>query len=649
MQGRHFHLSEASPLNFDHPAGYLDMCGIFGVIYRDGKTVPDNNRLQETSRILGHRGPDSAGIFSDSGIGLVHTRLSLLDLSERGSQPFWDEPRRYALVYNGEIYNFQNLRTELEASGITFSTESDTEVLLKGILHWGLDLILPRLEGMFAFALWDNQQRTLTLVRDRLGIKPLSVYEDDHVLVFASEVKAIAPWVSLNPDSHMTSAYLSGFGGATRDRSFFRDVTIQAPGTVKEVRSGQRSTERSFFHITEFWQGDEYHRLRGLKTGAIVDHVEEMLFASVKKHLIADAPVGALCSGGLDSSLIMAMASKVHTNLAIFHANVKGPLSEYDAAKSLADHLRLDMKTVEVGDVDFIEQLPSVIQHYEYPFTYHPNSVPFLLVSRLVRANGVKAILSGEGSDECFLGYGPIAYEDMRQRYRRFLLRARGIVHRVPKLGKALWPRVAGHHLAVQDIEQNFEITMDRLRVQQRIREVGIDVPPREYRSLEWLGYHLRTLLHRNDALGMAASIEARFPYLDNDFVKAAVNMSYQYKIRPSMNAHDRSHPFLRDKWVVRKVADRYIPRALSQRKKIGFPTNAYDRMRCPPSFFKSGFVADLYRLGDQAVTYLLENSDRDLRVRLLMLEVWGRLFFRGATQAEINGEMRRHISIDPA
>ena len=648
MEGGHLRFPEMSPFNFDHQADYLAMCGIFGVIYRDGNTIPDNNRLEETSRILGHRGPDSTGIFSDSGIGLVHTRLSLLDLSERGSQPFWDEQRRYALVYNGEIYNFQQLRTELQAKGIAFSTESDTEVLLKGIVHWGLDPILPRLEGMFAFALWDSHRRILTLVRDRLGIKPLSVYEDDHMLVFASEVKAISPWTPLSPDSQMASAYLSGYGGATRDRSFFRDVIIQAPGIVKEVRSGQRSTERSFFHFTEFWQRDEYQRLRGLKTGAIIDHFEELLFASVKKHLIADAPVGALCSGGLDSSLIMAMASKLHTNLAIFHANVKGPLSEYEAAKSLSEHLRLDMRTVEVKDSDFIEQLPSVIQHYEYPFIYHPNSVPFLLVSRLVRANGVKAILSGEGSDECFLGYGPIAYEDIRQAYRRFLLRARRIVQRVPKLGKAFWPLTGGHHLAVQDIEQNFEITLDRLRIQQRIRDVGIDVRAREYRSLEWLGYHLRTLLHRNDALGMAASIEARFPYLDNDLVKAAVNLSYKYKIRPSLNAHDRSHPFLRDKWVVRKIADRYIPRALSQRKKIGFPTNAYDRMRFAPSFFKSGFVADLYRLGDHALTHLLENSDRDLRVRLLMLEVWGRLFFRGITQAEVTGEMLRHISIDP-
>ena len=216
------------------------MCGIFGVVYRDGQTTPDGRLLEETGRILGHRGPDSAGMFKDAGVGLVFTRLSLLDLSERGNQPFWDEQRRYALVYNGEIYNFQQLRKELEANGVAFYTGSDTEVLLKGIIHHGLDAILPRLEGMFAFGLWDSHQRKLTLVRDRLGIKPLSVYEDDHILVFASEIKAMAPWIPLHPDPHMASAYLAGFGGPTRDRSFFRDVIILSPGTVKAAHATRR-------------------------------------------------------------------------------------------------------------------------------------------------------------------------------------------------------------------------------------------------------------------------------------------------------------------------------------------------------------------------------------------------------------------------
>jgi asparagine synthase (glutamine-hydrolysing) len=623
------------------------MCGIFGVLYRDGRTTPDDERLQRTAAVLGHRGPDAAGRFKEAGIGLVHARLSLLDLSERGNQPFWDEARRYALVYNGEIYNFQAIRAELQAEGVAFSTESDTEVLLKGILHRGLDEILPRLEGMFAFGLWDREERRLTLVRDRLGIKPLSVYVDDDMLIFSSEIKAMRPWRALQPDAQMASAYLGGFGGPTRDRSFFRDVSMLAPGTVLQMRPGESPSLRKFFHIADFWDPEEHRRLSSLKPRAIVDALDALLFESVRKHLIADAPVGAFCSGGLDSSLVMAMASRLHSNLAIFHADVAGPLSEHDAALALARHLRLDMKTVQVRDQDFVDQLAPVLWHYEYPFTYHPNSVPFLAVSRLVRANGVKAVLSGEGSDECFLGYGPIAYEDLRRAYRGVLERVRGAVHRVPKLGKALWPAPSEYDPLVAGMQQNFERDLDRADVEKRIRESG-GARPRDYRSLEWLGYHLRTLLHRNDALGMAASIEARFPYLDHDVVRFAVNLPYEYKIRPSLRTLERAHPFLRDKWAVRAVADRYIPRALSQRKKIGFPVNAYERLQCDRAFFRDGFVAGVFRLDERAMTHVLDHAAPPLALRLLMLEAWGRLFFRDAPQAEVAAELQRRVSVRP-
>jgi asparagine synthase (glutamine-hydrolysing) len=624
------------------------MCGIFGVIHRNGQTVPDGALLEETGRILGHRGPDSIGVHRGEGVGLVHTRLSLIDLSSRSNQPFWDESQRYALVYNGEIYNFQALRSELEQRGVAFRTTSDTEVLLHGIIQHGVDAFLPRCEGMFAFALWDARERVLTLALDRFGIKPLTVYEDEQVLVFSSEIKAMRPWIPLAPDTHSASAFLAGVGGSTRERSFFQNVVQLTPGTIRQVRSGQRSTSRSFFHISEFWQPSERERLGRLDAAQVVDRFDALLFESVKKHLIADAPVGALCSGGLDSSLVMAMASKVHTNLAIFHANVEGPLSEYEAASVLAKHLRLDMLKVDVRDRDFIEHLPAVLWHYEYPFSHHPNSVPFLLVSRLVRASGVKAILSGEGSDECFLGYSSIAYEDLSLGYRRALARVARLVQRIPKVGERIWPRESGHAALVVGMQQSFERELDRQRVEQRLLETGADVRRREQRSLDWLGYHLRTLLHRNDALGMAASIEARFPYLDHDVVREAVNLPYAYKIRPSLRASDHAHPFLRDKWVVREVGGRYLPRTLSQRRKLGFPVNAYERMTVSPGFFQQGFVADLFRLSEPALAYLLEHSDRHFQMRLLMLEVWGRLFFWNHSQADLTKELFARIAIDP-
>ncbi len=189
------------------------MCGVFGVFSRDPNRVPDRRKLEASARALQHRGPDGAGVYAGPGIGMAHTRLSLLDLTERSNQPFWDREGRHALVFNGEIYNFRELREELEATGIRFRTTSDTEVLLEALLKWGPDAALPRLEGMFAFGLYDTGRQTLLLARDRFGIKPLFISDSDDMLLFGSEVGALRPWMKLEPDLISISGFLYGFSG----------------------------------------------------------------------------------------------------------------------------------------------------------------------------------------------------------------------------------------------------------------------------------------------------------------------------------------------------------------------------------------------------------------------------------------------------
>ena len=208
------------------------MCGIFGIVHRDGKRVPEPERLRETIRRLGHRGPDGSGFYAEPGVGLAHTRLSLVDLSDRSAQPFWDEERRFCLVYNGEIYDFQALRKELAKQGVHFRTTSDTEVVLQSLIHRGAEATLPRLRGMFAFALYDTRERTLLLARDRFGIKPLSIYQDGEVFLFTSEIKALAPWVDLRPNPFPMASYLLGFGGPTKNGCFYQGVRILPPGSV---------------------------------------------------------------------------------------------------------------------------------------------------------------------------------------------------------------------------------------------------------------------------------------------------------------------------------------------------------------------------------------------------------------------------------
>ena len=623
------------------------MCGIFGVIQHNSDSIPHRQLLESSARLLEHRGPDNQGIFADKAIGLVHTRLSLLDLLPRSNQPFCDQSLRYQLVYNGEIYNFRDLRTRMEKDGIQFRTTSDTEVLLQSLIHYGPRETLKNIEGMYAFALYDSRDRSLVLARDKFGMKPLYTYSDADRFIFASEIAAMRPWVPFEPDLLSISSYVQGFFGPTKGASFYRNIKIVPPGTLITVARSHEPQTETFFEMSDLWDDDLYERLNRQKTEEVVDTVDEMLLNNVRMQLVADAPVGALCSGGVDSSTVMAMAARTHGNLAIFHANVLGPESEYDAAKALADHLRLDLKTVDVDDSHFIEMMPEVTRHYGHPFLRHTNSVPFLMVSQLVSENNVKAVLSGEGSDECYFGY-----PNMIPNTRRLLRAAR-----------RQWPtRSIGQFIQVfrgnlptgepldstSGLGNRFELHFENDRIRSRLEQISRRrVKAADLIGLSHLSYHLRTLLHRNDCLGMAAGIEARFPFLDSSLVRLAVNLPYRYKVRFSPLTRVRKHLYLRDKWIIRKIADRYLPRHLSQRMKMGFPAQAYYRMNISPDFFRNSHVSQILELTPDQMRHLYEHSDQKMKVRLLHLDVWAHVCLYNLPDGETIARMKDNITFN--
>jgi len=613
------------------------MCGIFGIVFSDGESEPCEERLRQSAALIGHRGPDGSGVYREAGIGLAHTRLSLVDLSTRSDQPFWDPQRRYALVYNGEIYNFKELREDLADRGVQFHTTSDTEVLLQSLAVDGAERTLPRLEGMFAFAFYDTRERRLLLARDRFGIKPLLVYQDEERFLFASEVKAMQPWIKLRPDGFRIVSELMGFDEPVRNRSVFEGVQIVPPGSLVSLEIGSSPQIEQFSDLSYMIDRAESQDLEALTDEQAVDRLDELMQRSVKQMLFADAPVGALCSGGVDSSVIMAMAARHHNNLAIFHANVVGPQSEYEAARRLATHLKLDLLSIENRDDDYIELMPEVIHHYEYPFTRNPQSVPLLMLSRLIADNGVKAILTGEGSDELFLGY-----KRVWELYNRQLGRLERLVHCIPRIGKNLWPTRCRTNLLVGDMLSRFEQTLHNDLHRKAYAERMGRAPDDGMRTLRLLSYNLITLLHRNDSMGMAAGIEARFPFLDERLVKTAVNLPYRHKVRFSPHVWERAHPFTRDKWVVRRVADRYLPKELSQRKKLPFVAPALGRMKFRKELFQGSFVADYFQLSSRELDHLLETADQRLKVRLLMLEVWGRIFILGMAPPAVADSLKQ-------
>jgi asparagine synthase (glutamine-hydrolysing) len=436
-------------------------------------------------------------------------------------------------------------------------------------------------------------------------------------------------------------------------RSFYENIEIVPPGGVIRVRNGGRIGRTQFFTLGELSDPQQAESLARQKPSELVDCAEELLLHSVKSQLCADTAVGALCSGGVDSSLVMAMAARCRDNLTVFHADVVGPLSECAAAERLARHLKLDFQRVAVYDQDFIDTMPDVVEHFGFPFTYLSNAVPFLMVSRLVRSRGVKAVLCGEGSDECYLGY-PWLVPNVRGAIRRLpkvaLRKFSELVRRTERWLRGKGPQSEislEDRQLVQGLQTQFEDEIGPASYSE-----SLAAPPggvRDSSSLTdsgRLSYILRILLHRNDSLGMAASIEARFPFLDTKLLKLAVNLPYRAKVRFSPFVFDREHLFYRDKWIVRQIADRYLPADLSQRKKQGFPTNAFQRLRVRPRYFEDSFVADLFRLDRVRMHHLLNRASHALKLRLLQLNVWGKVCLCAESKSDVVKQLQANATM---
>ena len=625
------------------------LCGIFGVRFDSENLVVDAAKLKQSVEVLRHRGPDAQVVFADRGIGLAHARLSLVDVSSRSDQPFSDDSGRYVLVFNGEIYNFRALRAKLQKQGVMFNTTSDTEVVLHSLIRQGVDA-LAEFEGMFALAFIDRRDGSVLLARDRFGMKPLYWAHDSSeapALLFASEVKALAPWMALKPDHGSLMSYLMKFGGPTSGRSFFEGVHSLGPGEYLLSKRGEKPVIAPFFKLPDFLDADESERLRGLSPTAVADEFDELMQNAVSSHLFADAKVGAFCSGGVDSSLIIAMAARQKQDVALFHANVKGDWSETGAARNLADHLGLEMHVAEVEEQDFVDLIPRVMKHYGYPFSYHPNCAPLMMTAQLAHDNGVKGLLSGEGSDELFLGYPWLGRKPITDAFGALNGGVKRAIRSVPGIGPILMPDHVGNSPQVRDLLNGREMARDMEDVEAALAGFPKHLrEPAQQWTLDYMHHHLRTLLHRNDTMGMAASIEARFPFLDHKIARFGVNLPRKYKLRVSPFVFEKAHPFVRDKWVVRTVADRYVPKQLSQRIKIGFWTTVFQRLEISPAYNAGSPLRDVLKLSQVQLDRAFDDAGPDLKLRLLLTDVWLRTVIGEESEETAVSRLRDHVTI---
>jgi asparagine synthase (glutamine-hydrolysing) len=584
------------------------MCGIAGFISRDQADEAGlKARASRMAEALIRRGPDDSGVWVDAkaGLGLGFRRLAIIDLSPEGHQPMLSACGRYVMVFNGEVYNFLELRKELEAKGHRFRGRSDTEVMLAAFSEWSVTAAVPKFVGMFAFALWDRQERALHLVRDRLGIKPLCYGWIGKAFVFGSELKALRAHPDFAPevDRGALALYLR-YGYIPAPHSIYRGIHKLVPGSIltlkNECSQGQQeSTPAPYWSMAEVTaQGSSGPLL--IDEREAVARLEDALKESVRLRMIADVPVGAFLSGGIDSSTVVAVmqahsSRPVKTFTIGFHED---GYNEATHAKAVADHLGTDHTELYVTSDEARAVIPKLATVFDEPFS-DSSQIPTFLVSELARRY-VTVSLSGDGGDELFGGY-PRYFMALKMWSSVGLLHlsSRRIMARLITLWKPsqydraigwLRPRPNGKGRAISigdrihkgaellTVESSDALYQRLVSIWTKPEEIvkgssEPDTPWSDPRRLaatacfeermmlrDLLSYLPDDILTKVDRASMGVSLEARVPLLDHRLVEFAARVPSSMKIRGR-----------RGKWLLRQLLYKYVPKKLVERPKMGF------------------------------------------------------------------------------
>jgi len=610
------------------------MCGIAGIVRFDGAPV-DHAVITAMVARLPHRGPDDEASWIEGSVGFGHTRLSIIDVA--GSpQPMPSFDDRLHITFNGEILNYRELRATLD---YPFRTNGDTEVLV-ALHHAHGDAMVARLRGQFAYAMHDRATGRVTLVRDHLGILPLYWYRDDNVLVFASEVSALEPALpaKLAVDHTSIADYLSR-RAVPSPFTLFEGVRKLRAGNVLRVDTDGTVSEEPYWQLPT----DPPHSISEREA---IDQVAEALTNSVDRNLVADVPVGAYLSGGLDSSLIVALinAARDGQGVETFSAGFGDDrFDELPYARAVSQQLGTKHHEVHVTADDFTSLWPQLTRHRGAPVS-EPADVAVFRLAELARKS-VKVVLSGEGSDELFAGYPKYRYARLARPLiavpsgvRTPVLDA--LQHALPARGSR--PRTMLRALAANDDAAVLEGWFSPFTARERTSLVGradghgqLDVVRRARGDIvqrmlyvdchAWLADNL---LERGDRMSMAASVELRPPFLDVDLVELA------FRLPSSVKVHERS-----GKWVVKQIARRHLPDEIVDRRKVGFrvPLDAWFRLGLREMANDLLLGADSFvgqTMDRDVVGRLLADHERgrrneEIRIwTLLSLEVWHREFF---------------------
>ena len=629
------------------------MCGILGVFRTTGSSTHlDPELLTKMRDTMAHRGPDDAGLYisPQKEIGLGHRRLSIIDLSPLAVQPMLNHDASLAIVFNGEIYNHAQIRPELERLGQKFKTDhSDTEVILNGYAQWGED-ILPKLRGMFAFAIWDRKKKKIWLARDRMGVKPLYYTEVNGNFIFASEIKALLAYPGVKRACHDRAFYdFLTFLVSPAPQTLFENIfKLPAGHTLTVNESGQKTTRRywnPFSGVETLSQANESES---------IERIIESLRESIRYRMVSDVKFGVFLSGGVDSSTNVAlMAEQMSRPVETFSIGFKGPekFNELHYARKIADRYKTNHHEIIIDDKDLMGFLPKLIHHQDEPIV-DPVCVPVYFVSKLAKDSGTTVCQVGEGADELFCGYpywGLVlkanpwikAYQQVPLPLRSLLLSGANALAgnhwdamrklEVFRRGSIGEPVFWGGAEAYQEttkrrfLSDAFINKLDGYTSSEVIRNYREDFErdaPDGADELHWMTYlDLRfrlpeLLLMRVDKMTMATAVEARVPFLDQEFIRLVMGISQKMKFKNKTL-----------KYLLKKAVEPLLPREIIHRPKQGFAVPIDEWFQSRARAWSDRKIMDFVKrspyFNKEAMASFLQHSNGKMTWFLLNFVLW--------------------------
>ncbi|UZR94291.1 asparagine synthase (glutamine-hydrolyzing) [Chondrinema litorale] len=561
------------------------MCGITGIYAFNevGRFFTINTH--KSNEQLKHRGPDFGKLFTDYYVGLGHRRLSIIDLSSVAHQPMYDESGRYVIVFNGEIYNFKELRTDLEAKGCSFHTHSDTEVLLQSYIQYG-EKCLEKFHGFFAFAIYDKEENKLFIGRDRYGIKPLLYFEDEDKMMFASEMRALLAY-NLEPELDPVSVYqYLQLNYVPAPHTIFKGVKKLMPGSYLVVQDKKVTEHKWYTPAINISEGKSYSNYEEAKINLLM-HLEE----AVKERMVSDVPLGAFLSGGIDSSTVVALASKYTDKLNTYSVGFKNePLfDETKYAELVAKKYNTNHTVFNLHTDDFFDHMFEILDQYAEPFA-DSSALPFYILSKKTRQQ-VTVTLSGDGADEVFAGYHKYMGE-LKAREKGMaasvLQQFLPVLDKLPKSRNTYWGNqfrrmhrfASSLDLAADErywflcswateaqvtnmLHPEFLEQIDMDEYHRRKSALIGDIKGKDFNEVLLNDVNMllpNDMLHKVDSMSMLNSLEVRVPFLDHRLVEFAFNLPAEFKIKGNMK-----------KRILQDTVRPLLPPELYKRPKKGF------------------------------------------------------------------------------